>query len=210
MFVKNSLITMYARCGSIEDADRVFSSMPERDVVSWNAMIAGYAQHGLAIEALRLFERLIQAGTKPDEITFVGVLSACSHAGLVEEAWYYFNSMVRDHCLTAISEHYACMVDLLGRAGYLEEAKKLIDEMPMEPDVVVWGSFLSACRMHVNVKLGKLAAERLFELEPGNDSTYVLLSSIYAAAEMWDDVTKVRIMMKNKGVKRSQDAARLM
>eukprot|EP01018_Ginkgo_biloba_P025377 Gb_18462 [translate_table: standard] len=202
VFVKNALITMYAKCGSIEDANQVFRIMPERDVISWNAMISGYAQHGHAKEALQLFEQSRQAGIKPDEITFVGVLCACSHGGLVDEGWRYFDSMIQDHYLTPMHEHYACMVDLLGRAGHLDEAEEFINKMPLEPDVVVWGALLSACKTHVNIKLGKRAAEHLFELEPNNDSTYVMLSNIYAAASRWDDAIKVRKMMKNSGVKK--------
>lgn len=203
IFVNNALITMYAKSGSIEDADQIFTVMPERDVISWNAIIAGYAQHGHAKEALILFERLLQAGTKPNEITFLGVLSACCHAGLVDKGWHYFDSMVQNHCLTAGPEHYACMVDLLGRAGCLNEAENLINQMPMKPDAVIWGSLLSACKTHVNVELGKLAAEHLFELEPGNESTHVLLSSIYSAASMWDDARNVRIMMNEKRIKKT-------
>lgn len=198
--VGNALITMYAKCGCIEDAKSVFDNISKKNYVSCNAMIAAYAQHGYGNEALQLFEQMKQTGMKPNHITFVGVLSACSHAGLVAEGCYYFHSMSRDYCIAPQADHYACMVDLLGRAGHLDEADKLINEMPFNPDAVVLGALLGACRIHMNVKLGERVAERLFELEPLNSSTYVLLSNIYAVAGRWDDVGKVRMIMKARGV----------
>lgn len=198
--VGNALITMYAKCGCIEDAKSVFDNISKKNYVSCNAMIAAYAQHGYGNEALQLFEQMKQTGMKPNHITFVGVLSACSHAGLVAEGCYYFHSMSRDYCIAPQADHYACMVDLLGRAGHLDEADKLINEMPFNPDAVVLGALLGACRIHMNVNLGERVAERLFELEPLNSSTYVLLSNIYAVAGRWDDVGKVRMIMKARGV----------
>ncbi|XP_057872604.1 pentatricopeptide repeat-containing protein At4g02750 [Cryptomeria japonica] len=201
VFVGNSLITMYAKCGTT-DACQVFEEMPEKDLVSWNAMIAGYAQHGLGKEALQLFEKMKKSHTRPDDVTFVGVLSACSHAGLVEEGWQNFDSMSRDYCIIPGPHHYACMVDLLGRSGLLHEAEDFINNMPTEPDAAVWGSLLAACRIHSNVELGKKAAEHIYELEPQNTGIYMLLSNIYAAAGRWDDMSTVRTMMKDRGLKK--------
>eukprot|EP01018_Ginkgo_biloba_P024979 Gb_30090 [translate_table: standard] len=200
--VGNSLVTMYAKCGSIDDANQVFLKMDEQNVVSWSAMIAAYAQHGLGKEAVRLFKKMLQAGTKADHVTFISVLSACSHAGLVDEGCHYFDSMTREHCLTPSADHYACMIDLLGRGGHLNEAEHLINSMPFKSDACMWGVLLGACRIHGNTDIGKRAADRLFELEPENSATFVLLSNLYAAAGRWNDVAKVRKMMKERGVKK--------
>lgn len=196
--VENALITMYARCGSIEDARKVFDKILERNVISWTAIITGYAQHGYAKEALNLFEQMRGLGVKPNHITFIGVLSACSHVGLVDEGHRYFASMSHEHGLLPSLEHYACVVDLLGRAGHLDEAEAVINEMPFKPDALVWRTLLGACRIHANIDLGKRAAERLLELEPQEPTTYVLLSNMYAAAGQWDAVAKVRKMMKDR------------
>eukprot|EP01018_Ginkgo_biloba_P025338 Gb_35268 [translate_table: standard] len=202
IFVGNALIAMYAKCGGIEDARQVLDEMPDKDVVSWNSLIAGFALHGYGKEAVQLIEQMQLSGIKPNHTTFIGILSACSHAGLVHEGWHYFNSMSQDHCITPRASHYACMVDLLGRAGSLNEAEDFIKKMPFEPDAVVWGSLLGACRVHANAEVAKRAAVHLLELEPQHAGTYVLLSNIYAAAGRWDDVAKVRSMMKIKGVKK--------
>eukprot|EP01018_Ginkgo_biloba_P004534 Gb_08029 [translate_table: standard] len=202
VFVGTSLVDMYAKCGSILDSLKVFNKMPERSVVSWTAMITAYAQHGLGSEAIQLFEQMQKTNMKPNHITLVGVLSACSHAGLADEGMHYFDSMNRDYCITPIAEHYACMVDLLGRCGRLNQAKDFIHKMPFQPDAVIWGALLGACRVHLNTEVGKYAAERLFELEPKDPATYVLLSNLYAAAAQWDNVAKVRIMMKDREVKK--------
>eukprot|EP01018_Ginkgo_biloba_P031529 Gb_16954 [translate_table: standard] len=198
----NALIDMYAKCGLIEDSCVVFSNMCNLDVTSWNAMIAGFAQHGHGEKALQLFEQMLEVGMKPNQITFVLVLKACSHAGLVVEGRHYFVSMSQEHDINPSSEHYSCMVDLLGRAGCLDEAENFINKMPTEPNAAVWGALLGACRIHNNPKLGEHAAECLLELAPQNDGTYVLLSNIYAAAGRWDDVAKVRKLMKDRGVKK--------
>eukprot|EP01018_Ginkgo_biloba_P028295 Gb_03034 [translate_table: standard] len=202
VFVGSALVDMYAKCGSINNARKVFDKMSERSLVSWNAMIVGYAQHGHGKEALELFNQMQLAGMKPNQITFIGVLTACSHVGLVEEGLYHFDSMSQDHGMTPRVDHYACMVDLLGRAGQLEEAWAFINRMPFEPDAVVWRSLLSACRIHRNMDLGKYAAECILLLEPKDAATYVLLSNIYAAAGRWDEATKVRKMMKDCGLKK--------
>eukprot|EP01018_Ginkgo_biloba_P038932 Gb_27926 [translate_table: standard] len=202
VFVGNALVDMYAKCGSIEDAREVFEKMLNRDVISWSAMIVGYAQHGHGKEALQLFKQMQKAGVKPNHITFVGVLFACSHVGLVDEGRYYFDSMRLDHGLIPTMEHCACMVDILGRAGHLVEAEAFVKKMLIEPDAIVWRALLSACRIHGNMELGKRAADCILKLEAEDASTYVLLSNIYAAANCWDDVAKVRKLMKDRGVRK--------
>eukprot|EP01018_Ginkgo_biloba_P016554 Gb_35599 [translate_table: standard] len=202
VFAGSALVDMYAKCGSIDDARQVFDKIPDRNAVSWTSMIVGYAQNGYGEEALLLFEQMLLVGMKPDHITFVGILAACSHAGLVDEGRFYFDSMRRDHCITPRVDHYTCMIDLLGRAGLLDEVEDFIDNMPFEPDAFMWGSVLGACRIHGNMKLAKHAAECHFELDPENAAPYVLLSNIYAANGKWDDVAKVRKMMSGKVVKK--------
>ncbi|PON33762.1 DYW domain containing protein [Parasponia andersonii] len=200
IFVGNSLIDMYTKCGSVEDGWRVFENMLERDHVSWNAMIVGYAQNGYGTEALGMFRKMLASGEQPDHVTMIGVLCACSHAGLVEQGRKYFHSMTEEHHLVPLKDHYTCMVDLLGRAGHLDEAENLIERMPMEPDAIIWGSLLGACRIHRNITLGKFVAEKLLEIEPTNSGPYVLLSNMYAELGRWSDVVKVRKLMKQRGV----------
>eukprot|EP01018_Ginkgo_biloba_P008466 Gb_26314 [translate_table: standard] len=202
-FVGSALLDMYAKCGSIEDARNVFDNMPSRDVVAWNSMIVGYAMNGCGKEALQIFEQMRYSDTKPDHITFVGVLSACCHAGLVDDGRQYFDLMSRDYHITPAVKHYCCMVDLLSRAGCLDEAQDFISRMPVKPDAAIWGSLLGACRMHKNVDLGERVAECLFELDPKNAAHYVVLSNIYASAGRWGDVDKVRKMMKERRVRKT-------
>eukprot|EP01018_Ginkgo_biloba_P019525 Gb_02229 [translate_table: standard] len=201
--VWTALIDMYAKCGAIENAWRLFIKMSTRDVVSWNAMIAGYGMHGYGQDALALFSQMLQTDIKPNDISFICILSACSHAGMVEEGRQCFDCMIQDYFITPSVEHYACMVDLLGRAGHLEEAHNLIKSMPLEPGASVWGALLGACRICCNIELGECVAERLLELEPEKAGRYVLLSNIYAAAGRWEDVGKVRTMMKERGVQKT-------
>eukprot|EP01018_Ginkgo_biloba_P022396 Gb_15666 [translate_table: standard] len=202
VFVKSGLVDMYAKCGSLENACQVFEKMSQRDVVTWTAMISGYAMHGHGEDALTIFYQMQQAGLQPDHVTFTAVLSACSHAGLVDDGRRYFDCMIGHYCITPSAEHYACMVDLLGRAGHLIEAYYFIEKMPLEPNANVWGALLGACRIHCNTELGELAAEQLFELESSNTGNYILLSNIYAAAGRWDGVQYVRKMMKDRGLKK--------
>jgi len=197
---QNALIDLYTKCGSMQDARQVFDEMSQRDVISWTAMIAGYGKHGYASHAIELFELMILSAMMPNPVTFVGILSTCSHAGLVDEGKKYFDSMSRDYFITPAMDHYACMVDLFGRAGLLEEARDFISKMSMKPNAVVWGALLGACRVHVDATIGEYAAKHLFELEPEDAGTYVTLSNIYAAAGRWEHAAKVRKLMKERKV----------
>lgn len=198
----NALVTMYARCGVVEAARVMFLTMPCADSVSWNATIAALGQHGHGTEALDLFECMLQEEISPDRITFLTVLSACSHAGLVKEGCDYFKLMNDRYDIIPSEDHYARLIDLLGRAGKLSEAKVIIEKMPFKPGAAVWEALLSGCRIHGNMELGIQAAEELFELVPEHDGTYVLLSNMYATMGRWDDAAKVRKAMKDRGVKK--------
>lgn len=202
VYVGSALVDMYGKSGTVGDACQMFDKMPQRNVVSWNAMIASCAQHGHGKKALNCFEKMQFDGFKPNYITFVCLLTACSHAGLVEKGMCYFNSMTQDYGIAPGAEHYACIVDLLGRAGLLGEAEKFMKSIPLKPTASMWGALLGACRVHGNTELGRRAAECLFELDPQNSGTHVLLSNIYAAASRWDDVAKVRSVMKDIGMKK--------
>ncbi|XP_059644381.1 pentatricopeptide repeat-containing protein At4g39530 [Cornus florida] len=198
-FVSNALVDMYAKCGNIGEAQKMFSSTIWRDVVCWNSMISTYAQHGEAEEALKMFEGMIKEGIKPNNVTFVAVLSACSHVGFVEDGLRYFNLM-HGFGIEPGTEHYACMVSLFGRAGKLLEAKEFIEKMPIQPAAIVWRSLLSACRIAGNVELGKYAAEKAIAVDPKDSGSYILLSNIFASKNMWIDVKKVRERMDCNGV----------
>ncbi|XP_028796021.1 pentatricopeptide repeat-containing protein At5g04780, mitochondrial-like [Neltuma alba] len=202
IFASNSVVNMYAKCGSIEDANRVFSEIPQRGIVSWSAMIGGLAQHGHGKEALQLFSQMLEEGVSPNQITLVSVLCACNHAGLVNEGKQYFEKMEEMFGFKPMQEHYACMIDLLGRAGKLNEAIELVKSMPFEADGSVWGALLGAARIHKNVELGQQAAEMLLAIEPEKSGTHVLLANIYASAGMWENVAKVRKLMKDSKVKK--------
>ncbi|XP_006393385.2 pentatricopeptide repeat-containing protein At4g02750 [Eutrema salsugineum] len=201
-FVGNALLLMYCKCGSIEEAYDLFEEMTGKDIVSWNTMIAGYSRHGFGEEALRFFESMKREGLKPDDATLVAVLSACSHTGLVDKGRQYFYTMTQDFGVTPNSQHYACMVDLLGRAGFLEEAHNLMKNMPFEPDGAIWGTLLGASRVHGNTELAETAADKIFAMEPENSGMYVLLSNLYASSGRWGDVGKLRLKMRDKGVKK--------
>ncbi|KAJ7542118.1 hypothetical protein O6H91_10G090800 [Diphasiastrum complanatum] len=201
VIVGSTLVDMYAKCGCIEDARELFNYMSERDVVSWSAMIAGYAQNGLGKEALALYEQMKQEGVQPDNVTFTCVLSACAHSRLVDEGRYVFDSMCKDHDVTPTKEHYACMVDLLARAGCWADAELFINKMPIQPDSVVWMTLLGAARNHGHVEIGRRAFDLVVKLEPKNAAPYVLLSNIYAAAGRNDELAKIRNEMKDAGLK---------
>lgn len=203
LFVANCLIDMYSKCGDMDTAQAVFDSMKERNSVSWTSLITGYGMHGRGEDALRVFNEMREVAlVVPDGITFRVVLYACSHSGMVDHGIDLFYRMSKHFGVDPGAEHYACMVDLLGRAGRLGEAMRLINEMPMEPTPVVWVSLLSACRVHSNVELGEFAINRLLELEAENDGSYTLLSNIYANARRWKDVARIRYLMKRTGIKK--------
>ncbi|XP_010243611.1 PREDICTED: pentatricopeptide repeat-containing protein At1g11290, chloroplastic [Nelumbo nucifera] len=203
VFVMTALVDMYAKCGGVHTARKLFDMMDERHVTTWNAMIDGYGTHGLGKHAVQLFEEMRTGVVRPNGVTFLCILSACSHSGLVEDGRRYFTVMKHDYEIEPGTDHYATMVDLLGRAGHLDEAWDFIQKMPIEPEISVFGAMLGACKIHKNVELGEKAAKRLFELEPKEGGYHVLLSNIYATASMWDDVAKVRTMMERRGLQKT-------
>lgn len=198
--IGSALSAMYAKCGSMDEGYRVFCRMPTRDVISWNAMISGLAQNGYGNEALELFEEMRLEGTKPDHVTFVNLLSACSHMGLVEQGWKYFKMMSDEFSIVPTVEHYACMVDILSRAGKLYEAKEFIESAKIDHGLCLWRILLGACKNYRKYDLGAYAGEKLMELGSPESSAYVLLSSIYTALGKWEEVEHVRRMMKARGV----------
>ncbi|XP_028548002.1 pentatricopeptide repeat-containing protein At4g30700 isoform X2 [Dendrobium catenatum] len=200
VYVCTALIDMYAKCGNIVEAQRIFNGMAEKNVVSWNAMISGYGLHGYGHEALRLFSEMLSAQISPTSTTFLSVLHACSHGGLVEEGHDIFLSMARNYGVCPRAEHYACMVDLLGRAGRLIEALDFIRTAPKDVGPGVWGAFLGACKVHKVTSLAKLASKKLFELEPENAGYYVLLSNIYSASHNFLEAAAVREAAKRKNL----------
>nr|AYM00570.1 pentatricopeptide repeat protein [Salvia miltiorrhiza] len=195
--VGTSLISMYYKCGVLEDGWKLFVEMPLKDVVTWNAMISGYAQHGVTHKALGLFNEMRSQGMKPNSNTFIGVLSACNHAGLVELGVHYFEKMRKDYGIGVKPDHYASMIDLLGRAGKLTDALDLIRRMPFEPHSAMYGSLLGACRVHKNLEIAEFAATKLLNLEPSNPFAYVQLANVYAAKKKWESARRVRRAMKD-------------
>lgn len=200
--ISSSLVTMYGKCGSMLDAYQVFRETKEHNVVCWTAMITVFHLHGCANEAIELFEEMLNEGVVPEYITFISILSVCSHTGKIDDGFKYFNSMANVHNIKPGLDHYACMVDLLGRVGRLEEACRFIESMPFEPDSLVWGALLGACGKHANVEMGREAAERLFKLEPDNPGNYMLLSNIYIRHGMLEEADEVRRLMGINGVRK--------
>ncbi|KAH7655504.1 Tetratricopeptide-like helical domain-containing protein [Dioscorea alata] len=200
VFLGTTLVDMYMKCGCVETALIVFNEMQERGVSTWNAVILGLAMNGLIDESLCKFSEMEKCGVLPNEITFVGVLGACRHAGLVDEGRRHFNSMKEVYKIVPNVKHYGCMVDLLGRAGLLREAEELIESMPMVPDVATWGALLGACKKHGDTQIGERLGKKLIELEPQHDGFHVLLSNLYASRGMWNGVVELRGLMKQKGV----------
>ncbi|XP_016479905.2 pentatricopeptide repeat-containing protein At1g04840-like [Nicotiana tabacum] len=198
--VGNALLDMYAKCGYIESASLVFSGLKEKDIRTWSIMIWGWAIHGHVDKALKCFEQMKLAGIKPDGVSFLAVLTGCSHAGRVDQGLQIFHSMQHEWSIEPTMRHYAVVVDLLGRAGRLDDAFKFIEIMPLEPDCVIWGALFSACRAHKNIEMAKIASEKLLQLEPNHAGGHVFLSNVYAGAGRWDDVERVRSSMKNKNV----------
>ncbi|KAL6512174.1 hypothetical protein OROGR_021771 [Orobanche gracilis] len=197
--LSNALIHAYARCGLIYTVEQVFAEMPKRDIISWNSMLKAYAVHGKAVNALDLFREMDVA---PDETTFVALLSSCSHAGMVKQGTEIFDAMGNKYGIVPQLDHYACMVDILGRAGHLSEAEKIIKQMPMPPDYVVWSAFLGACRKHGDTKAASFASSKLNELDPKKSLGYVLMSNIYCAANGFDEGGITRTKMNKVGVRK--------
>ncbi|KNA07198.1 hypothetical protein SOVF_174060, partial [Spinacia oleracea] len=200
--LQNSMIDMYAKCGNLMYARRVFDRIPERSVISWNAMLVGYSKHGMGSNVIELFKLMRAEGkVKPDSVTFLAVLSGCSHGGMEDTGLGIFDEMVaqKDGFMPNI-EHYGCVVDLLGRSGRLEQALKFIDEMPYKPTAAIWGSLLGACKVHSNIDVGEYVGSKLVEIEPENAGNYVILSNLYASAGRWEEVRNLRELMKEKAV----------
>ncbi|KAK8965466.1 Pentatricopeptide repeat-containing protein [Platanthera guangdongensis] len=200
LFVLNSLVVTYSKCGDIEDGLKVFNGMSERNLVSWNSVIAGCAQNGHASLALHLFDEMSAFSVKPDEITFLGLLTACSHSRMIDRGRQVFQMLKESPSVGIRPEHCASMVDILGRSGNLDEAVEFIREMPVRPNVMVWLALLSACRLHSNVEIARRAALEIFNLDPCNSASYILLSNIYASAGRWNDVAQTRAMMRSRGI----------
>ncbi|XP_057815481.1 pentatricopeptide repeat-containing protein At4g30700 [Cryptomeria japonica] len=200
--VVTALMDMYAKCGIIQKAVKLFKKMHHPGVVSWNAIIAGHAMHGYSKDAFELFELMKHSGTNPDHVSFLCVLFASSHVGSVDDGSKYFNHMTNSYGIMPKMEHYVCMVDILGRAGYLEETLNFIIKMPIKPGMVVWECLLAACRSHKNIGLGEFVSRLILEIDPKTAAPYVLLSNIYAEADRWDEVQKVRNLMKHRGIQK--------
>jgi pentatricopeptide repeat protein len=195
--LSNALIDMYAKCGNVADSHKIFSGMPHTNLVSWTSMMIGYGAHGHGKEAVELFNEMVRSGIKPDKIVFMAVLSACSHAGLVDEGLKYFRLMTSHYNVAPDRDIYACVVDLLGRAGRVKEAYELIEDMPFKPDESIWVALLGACKKHKQPSMGKLAALKVLDMKPNKAGTYVLLSNIYAAEGKWADFASLRKLMRS-------------
>ncbi|CAI0418959.1 unnamed protein product [Linum tenue] len=194
---------MYMNCGEKAVARKVFDLFDEKAVVSWNTLINGYFKNGCSATALVIFDEMMRCrGIKPNEVTFTSVLHACSHAGLVDDGLYLFNLMQEDTRRSPNVDHYTCIIDLLGRAGRLEEAYDIITTMPSAPSHAVWGALLGACVIHQKVELGELAAQSLFQLEPENTGNYILLAKLYAAVGRWKDAEALRDVMNDIGLRK--------
>ncbi|XVF75712.1 hypothetical protein PTKIN_Ptkin13bG0208700 [Pterospermum kingtungense] len=200
--VGSSLIDMYAKSGILSAARKVFDNLTSKNLVSWNTMLAGYAQHGFPREALEIYKMMLRDDIKPNDVTFIGVLSACAHAGLVKEGLYYYNSMLTDHDIAPRMEHLASIVNLLARKGETRRAYEFIRSFPMESSKVVWRCLLSGCKTHRDLVLGRLAADKILSIDPDDTSAHIMLSNIYAEAKMWDETAQLRKIMKEKAMKK--------
>lgn len=203
LHANNALLDLYAKCGSIREAQQVFNEMEEKNVVSWTSLLVGLAVNGFGEEALELFKEFERERWVPTEITFVGVLYACSHCGMVDEGFTYFKRMQEEFGVVPKIEHHGCMIDLLGRAGLVKEAYDYIQKMPLQPNAVIWRTLLGACTIHGHVALGEVARTHLQQLEPGHSGDYVLLSNLYALERRWADAQKVRKTMLSEGVRKT-------
>lgn len=200
VMVGTALVDMYSKCGDLESAEYVFDKMPTHDVVAWNAMIMGFSMNGQSRKTMEFFKHMKNEAMRPDDVTILGVLCACVHAGLVDEGHKCFDSISKELGLRPKLEHYGCLVDLLGRAGLLNEAYEVIQSMPMAPHTGVWGALLSACKIHKNVDLAEVAIEHLIELDHKDGGYLAIMSNIYANARRWNDVSRVRDLMIKKGI----------
>ncbi|CAI9100088.1 OLC1v1037018C1 [Oldenlandia corymbosa var. corymbosa] len=200
--LQNSLIDMYSKCGHLDYSRRIFNSIPEKTIVSWNAMLVGYSRHGMGKEVVELYDLLKEvSGVRPNNVTVLAVLSGCSHGGMELKGLEIFDEIFsEDDGFELTIEHYACVVDLLGRSGQLDRALQFIKQMPLEPNAAIWGSLLGACRFHQNASIGKIAGNRLLGIEPENAGNYVVLANLYASAGRWEEVRSIREMMKRKSV----------
>ncbi|XP_021749206.1 pentatricopeptide repeat-containing protein At4g37170-like [Chenopodium quinoa] len=202
LFVLSSLIDMYSKSGSIDEARYVFDQTIEKNYVLWTSLISGYAQSGRAIEALELFDHMLGKGFFPDHICFTAVLSACNHAGLLDRAVENFKKMIKDYDLSPTMDQYACLIDLYSRQGHIKKAMQLMDEMPFDPNSVILSSLLSCCKTYGAVELGRVVANQLFALQPQDSAAYLTMAHIYAEAGLWDEVANIRKLMKPKGVEK--------
>ncbi|XP_038719950.1 putative pentatricopeptide repeat-containing protein At1g17630 [Tripterygium wilfordii] len=203
ILVENGLINMYTKCGFLREGHLIFQNIDKKDILSWNSMITGYGTHGLGERALTIFDQMIKCGLKPDGVTFIAVLSACSHAGLVVEGRQLFDDMNSQYKIEPQMEHYSCMVDLLGRAGLLQEANEMVRNMPMEPNAYVLGALLNSYRMHENPEIVEETASHILGIDSESTGSYMLLSNIYAESGRWDESAKVRISARTKGLKKN-------
>ncbi|GJS42670.1 pentatricopeptide repeat-containing protein [Tanacetum coccineum] len=203
VFIGTCLVDLYGKCGQVEDAMLLFYEVPRTSSVPWNAVISCLGIHGHGEKSLQLFRNMLDEGVQPDTITFISLLSACSHSGLVEQGEWCFNVMRKEYGIKPGLKHYGCLVDLLGRAGKLEKAYNFIVNMPIKPDASVWGALLGACRIYGNTDLGKVASDKLLEVDPNNVGYYVLISNIYATAGKWEGVDNVRSLADSKGLKKN-------
>lgn len=200
VFVNNGLINMYSKCGELEESKNVFDCMSLKNQVSWNSMIAAFARHGDGLRALELYEEMKSSGVEPTDITFVSLLHACSHVGLLDKGMEFFESMVKTHKMRPRMEHYACVVDMLGRAGLLKEAKRFIEVLPVKPDVLVWQTLLGACSINGDIEVGKYAAEKLAEAAPDSPFLFISMANLYSSKGRWKDRARTIKQMKEKGM----------
>lgn len=202
LYVCNGLMDMYAKCGSVECAISVFNGMDKKDLISWNTIINALAVHGHGADALSLFDKMESSGEKPDEVTFIGILCACSHMGLVKEGLDHFHSMSYKHLIEPQIEHYGCVVDLLARNGLLEQAVEFVQKMPIKADSVIWTALLAASRVHKKIDFAELSLEKLIELDSKSPANYVMLSNIYGEARKWKDLARLKVAMRDTGSKK--------
>ncbi|XP_015699302.2 putative pentatricopeptide repeat-containing protein At2g01510 [Oryza brachyantha] len=202
IFCGSALVDMYAKCGSLDEALRTFDEMPERNSISWNAVISAYAQYGQAKNAITMFEGMLHCGLNPDPVTFLSILAACSHNGLADECMKYFRLMKHHYSISPWKEHYSCVIDTLGRVGYFFEVQKMLVDMPFKDDPIIWTSILHSCRIHGNKGLARVAADKLFIMEPTDATPYVIMSNIYAKAGQWEDAAHVKKIMRDRGLRK--------